>query len=333
MTAAPGLRAIEDEMARQHGDALAAYAEAATMAARVADSLRRTGRLHLLGMGGSHWVNRTVVPAYRACGIEAEAEVLSEALLSPRPTVPRTVLVVSQSGASGEVLRFLETPSRVEERFGLTLDPLSALGRALPCLLGVGGPERAFAATRSLFVSHALHLAVLAALGFDTAAAALASDAPVDVEAALAALQPCTAFVLSGREALAGAAESGALCLMELARCPALAFEAGQLRHGPMEMLSAQTGVLVLRGAGPSADRDAALARDCMAAGSPVVVLDVSGAAPVDGAVTLRLPTSTGLMAALACLPTLQRLLVRLAARRIADVGTPLRSSKVTTTP
>ena len=335
MTDAPGLQAIMAEMARQHGDAQASLAAASATAATVAASLRRTGRLHLLGMGGSHWVNRTVVPAYRACGLDASAEVLSEALSNPSPGQPRTVLVVSQSGASGEVLRYLETPAGPEDRFGLTLDPGSPLGTVLPCLVGVGGPERAFAATRSLLISHALHLAVLRALDAaeGDAVAALAEGEIPEIDAAVAALDPCASFVLSGRGALAGVAESGALCLMELARCPALGFEAGQLRHGPMEMLSERTGVVVLRGAGPAAELDAALARDCRAAGCPVVVVDASGMAPVPDTVTLPLPPRSGYAAALAALPTLQRLLVQVAAAKVADVGTPVRSSKVTTTP
>ena len=47
----------------------------------------------------------------------------------------------------------------------MTLDPSSTLGRALPCLVGAGGVEVAFAATRSLLVTLALHAGVLAALG------------------------------------------------------------------------------------------------------------------------------------------------------------------------
>ena len=335
MTDAPGLLAITAEMARQHADAQASFAAATPMAATLAANLRRTGRLVLLGMGGSHWVNRTVVPAYRACGLDASAEVLSETLSSPNAAQTRTALVVSQSGASGEVLRYLAMPAGADDRFGLTLDPGSPLGTALRCLVGVGGPERAFAATRSLLVSHALHLAVLNALGatdLDPAALLAAATIP-DIGAAVATLQPCASFVLSGRGALAGVAESGALCLMELARCPALGFEAGQLRHGPMEMLSERTGVLILRSEGPTAELDAALARDCGAAGCPVVVVDASGAAPIPSTVTLTLPPRSGYAAALACLPTLQHLLVQVAAMRVADVGTPVRSSKVTTTP
>ena len=60
-----GLAAIDREMARQHADALASFEAAADMAAKAAASLKRTRRLLLLGMGGSHAVNRAVEPLYR----------------------------------------------------------------------------------------------------------------------------------------------------------------------------------------------------------------------------------------------------------------------------
>src|SRR5262249_13664656 len=139
-----GLAQIREELRRQHGDALASFAAAAPVAGRIADSLARTGRLVLLGMGGSHAGNRAAEPVYRACGIDATALVLSEALIAPLPDRPRTVIVTSQSGRSGEVLRYLERRSTAEDCFGLTLDPASPLASAMPCLIGAGGVETAF---------------------------------------------------------------------------------------------------------------------------------------------------------------------------------------------
>src|SRR4051794_4707878 len=131
MTAIPpgqGLAMIRAEMARQHDDALASYRSARPAARAVAASIARTGRLTLLAMGGSHWVNRAAAILYRRAGIEVGCEVVSEVLVDPLPDLPRTVVVTSQSGASGEVVAFLDTPTGRAERFGLTLDPASALG-------------------------------------------------------------------------------------------------------------------------------------------------------------------------------------------------------------
>lgn len=328
-----GLAMIRAEMARQHADARASFAAARPAARQIAASLARTGRLTLLAMGGSHWVNRAAATLYRGLGIEVACEVLSEVLITPLPNLPRTVLVTSQSGASGEVVAYLDTPAGQAERYGLTLDPTSALGRRLPGLAGAGGPERAFAATRSILVSHALHLALLAELGAAPQTALAVLDAPPlpPTDAALALLAGASSYVLSGRAELQGVAESGALCIMELAHLPGLGLEGGQLRHGPMEMLSPTTGIILLRAAGPSAALAPGLVAACRAAGAPVAVFDVSGEAPVPDAVTIRLPRHEGMAAVFAILPALQTFLVELAVRRLPDVGEPIRSTKVTT--
>lgn len=329
-----GYEAIRAEMARQRADAYASFAAAQPLAAEIADSIRRTGQLTLLGMGGSHWVNRTAAVLYRQAGLDVSAEVLSEVLFTPLPPRPRTVLLVSQSGGSGEIAPYLDRPVGADERFGLTLDADGPLARRIPSLCGVGGPERAFAATRSILVSLSLHLAVLRALGelVDDAVTVLDnSAAPVPTEAAVAVLAGAETFVISGRAELQGVAESGALCIMELARLPALALEGGQLRHGPMEMLSGRVGVILLRAAGPSAALTPALAAACASAGCPVVVFDVSGEPAIDHTTTLSFTPRQGMAAVFDVLPTLQETLVEIAARTIFDVGQPVRSNKITT--
>ncbi len=92
-------------------------------------------------------------------------DALSEQLGQPLPLAGRTVLITSQSGESAEVLRWFSGTGDHAETFGLTLEAGSFLGRTVPCLVGAGGTELAFAATRSLTVTFALHLAILAALG------------------------------------------------------------------------------------------------------------------------------------------------------------------------
>ena len=177
-----GLLAIDREMARQHGDALASFAENAETAARVAASLAKTGQMLLLGMGGSHAVGRAVEPLYRALGIDAIAMPLSEQLGQPLALEGRTVLMTSQSGESAEVVRWFAETGGNADTFGLTLEPGSFLARTAPSLVGVGGTELAFAATRSLTVSFALHLAILAALGEHPRGALVALQAPESVD-------------------------------------------------------------------------------------------------------------------------------------------------------
>lgn len=326
-----GLQAIDREMARQNADAIASIGSAGERAKVIAASLRETGGLLLLGMGGSHAVNRAVEPLYRALGIEALAITLSEQLSMPLAIEGRTVLITSQSGESAEVLRWFSETGGSEDTFGLTLEGTSFLAGVAPCLVGAGGTELAFAATRSLTVSFALHLAVLAALGEDPAPALAVLSAPAinDITAALAAFDNVTAVVTSGRR-LQGLAEALALGLTELSRYPCFSLEGGQLRHGPMEMLGAKVGVVLFRGDDVTADLVTAMAASAVETGSPVIVFDASGKAPVEGATTLSFVPATGLAAIFSMLPVAQRFMIAFAEARVENAGTPVRSTKIT---
>ena len=327
-----GLDLLNVERARQHGDALASFEAARGPAARIAESLNRTKRLLLIGMGGSHYVNRAVEPAYRARGIDATAITASELLAAPLPDRVRTAILTSQSGGSGEVLQLLDQAAGQEERFGITLEADSALAQRIPVLVGAGGTEKAFAATRSLLICLALHAAVLAELGEDLAPSLGYLRKPLErpVDAALQVLAQKKVIIVSGRGALAGLAEAGALCLMELGRLPVMAMEGGQFRHGPLEILNPAIGVILLRGPGEDPRLNQKLVATCREAGATPVVFDLSGEAMLEGAVTIDFPAASGFAAAFALLPSLQRLMIDLAGRHVPRVGEPLRTSKVT---
>ncbi|MGH6858937.1 MAG: SIS domain-containing protein [Phyllobacterium sp.] len=326
-----GLIAIEREMMRQNADAIASFEAARPLAATIAQSLRRTGRLLLLGMGGSHAVGRAVEPLYRDLGIDAIAVPLSEQLGQPVPLSEKTVLVTSQSGESAEVLRWFKQSGVPADTFGLTLEGRSSLARAVPSLVGAGGTENAFAATRSLTVSFALHLAVLGALGDGPEAALEILRRPCEpnVAAALSALSGVSAIVTSGRR-MQGVAEAIALGLTELSRIPCFSLEGGQLRHGPMEMLGPDIGVVLFRARDATSDLVARMAVSASEAGSQVVVFDASGEAPVKPAVTVDAGRAGGSAAIFALLPAAQHFMLGFAGARVADLGTPVRSTKVT---
>jgi fructoselysine-6-P-deglycase FrlB-like protein len=326
-----GLLAIDREMARQHADALASFAGAADMAANAAASLGKTGKLLLLGMGGSHAVNRAAEPLYRDRGIDAIAIPLSEQLGQPLSLEDRTVFVTSQSGESAEVVRWFNETGGTPDTFGLTLEAGSFLARTAPSLVGAGGTEQAFAATRSLTVTFGLHMAVFAALGEDVseALAALENPETPDIDAALAALENVVTVVTSGRR-LQGVAEALALGLTELSRLPCFSLEGGQLRHGPMEMLGEQIGVILFRDAHDTAGLVTAMAVSAVETEAPVVVFDASGLEAVEGAVTIPFKPATGVAAIFAMLPAAQRLMIAFADERVENAGTPVRSTKIT---
>ena len=152
----------------------------------------------------------------------------------------------------------------------------------------------------------------------------------VPFDAAIAPLNNVDAIVFSGRGEMQGVAEAAALGMMELARLPSFALEGGQLRHGPVEALGPKLGIVFIRQAASSSDSTASLAKLCVDGGSPTIVFDLSGEPPVPGATTIAFEKCSGIEAALTVLPTLQRFIFEVARRRVANVGEPVRSSKVT---
>ena len=325
-----GLVAIRKEMSRQHSDALASFEEAADVAKAIAMAVRACGRLTLLGMGGSHAINRIAESAYRRLGVAALSLPISEQLYSPLD-IAGPVLVTSQSGESVEVHRLFESlPSR-KSVFGLTLDPSSMLGKAVPSLIGHGGSEQAYAATRSLLIGLALHQRVLAELGDDPEPTlrVLKSPEQPDVGWAAQALDPCQAIVFSGR-ILRGLADAAALGTMELGRMPSYALEGGQFRHGPVEILDPRIGVVVLRADEAALAPAEKLLQDSVRSGSPTILIDASGEVSQSGALQISLGKARDLAAAIAMLPPTQRLVIEIARRRVPDIGTPRRSSKIT---
>lgn len=330
-TVPPGLAALNAEMARQHQDSINSFEDNGDTANTVASALRANNRLVLLGMGASHAVNRMVEPTYRALGIKAISLPLSEQLHTSLDLRDAVVVVTSQSGESVEVHRLLEVLGQRRDLFGLTLEGDSTLAQSCPSLIGRGGTERAFAATRSLLISLALHQRVLTALGDDPAAAlaALKASAIPDVGPAVAGLCSCSSLVFSGR-ALRGLAEAAALGAMELGRLPAQALEGGQFRHGPLEMLGPKVGVVLLKADERTAGLIDGLALQCAAAGSPTVIFDASGQKAITGTIHIAVAKASGVAACLALLPPAQRLVIDLANALVSNVGTPLRSGKIT---
>ncbi|MEP7453801.1 aminotransferase [Phyllobacterium sp. SB3] len=326
-----GLVAIEKEMARQNADAIASFENASALAATIAQSLRKTGQLLLLGMGGSHAVGRAVEPFYRSLGIDAIAVPLSEQLGQPLSLAGRTILVTSQSGESAEVLRWFDEAGVPADTFGLTLEEGSTLSRTVPSLVGAGGTEKAFAATRSLTISFALHLAIIGALGGDTADALriLRSSGSAQANAAVSALSNVKAVITSGRR-MQGVAEAIALGLTELSRVPCFSLEGGQLRHGPMEMLGPNVGVVLFRANDGTSEFVNRMAVSALEAGSPVVIFDASGEQPIEGAVMVNAETASDIAAVFALLPAAQHFMLGFAGARVADLGTPVRSTKIT---
>lgn len=321
------------EMSRQRTDARTTLDRLRPDAGVHAARIRQNGRLVLLGMGGSHWINRAAEPHYRALDVDATAHPLSEFMRALLPVSGQVRILASQSGSSGEVVRFLdEQAASPRTIIGMTLDPDSVLARRTDALIGAGGVEVAYAATRSLLVTLAIHAVLLEALGGDLSEFEEALDDAYDIRTQEAEdiLAACRNAVIAGRGPVQGVADASALSFMELARIPVLGLEAGQFRHGPFEMVGRESAIVFLRGSGGEGDNIDGIAGECVEAGLRPIVFDFSGEPDIDGCCTVRLPARQGLAAAAAALMALQKAIVAAASRMVRDVGTPIRSKKIT---
>ncbi|MFC4454838.1 phosphosugar isomerase [Deinococcus sonorensis] len=326
LTSSPtGLELIRREQARQAQDAQTTWSDPAQRegAERIAARLRQPGAsLLLLGMGASHHANAAALAAYRALGLLTVAVSLDEALSMPLPPDPqRVTLLVSQSGESGELHSYLEAagPDRAGV-FGLTLNPQGQLARQVPGLIAAGGAEQGFAATRSYLLTLVLHGLILRAWGSATLPLPDLSAPPVGLEA----FRSVQAMVFAGSGGLAGLAAMAALGTIELGRFPALHYDLGQLRHGPLELLGPGLGVMLLRAAEESAhQRQTAelILQAAQQAGSPVLSLTAPASdAAWPGQLGSLLPLSV----------SVQQVVIDLAGQRVERVGEPVRSAKVT---
>lgn len=312
------------------------------MLGELAAEVSEHGRLLITGMGASCHVGEILASTLRQAGYQAWSVPTSELLHYGLSSVRSPLLILSQSGASAEIVNLLEqTRSHVPTR-GLCLDADSPLAAAGACMLP-GGLEKPFAATRSfsttltalLDLAHRLHAVDRAPLDAIEAMRPILAGGLELIRPVSRHLGTSHTLVASGRGPLVGLAKATALLLMEVSRLPVLGLEAAQLRHGPIEMLGEGTGVILFNAAGDTAPLVERLRNDVVDTGSPVAVFDASGDAggQEDSGRIRSIRSPSALPEALATLPLIvmsQLLAYDLAVARNIEPGTPLRSRKVT---
>lgn len=206
----------------------------------------RTTRVLVIGMGSSRYAADVVARRYRATGANVTVELASAELLPPA-AADLTVVAVSATGGSAEVLRAVERYAGSGRLVALTNRPDSPLGRVADVVVPLlAGTEASGIACRTFRATFPVLDAVLTALlgvspaaRFDvtaTRAAASASAELLDGEAewvsALTDLLvgPMGAWTLAPVER-ASSAQQAALMMREVPRLPAYASETGDWSH------------------------------------------------------------------------------------------------------
>jgi glucosamine--fructose-6-phosphate aminotransferase (isomerizing) len=352
----PGPNAFSSDIAAQAG-VVRSLASSAAEGGDLARELNRAARLIgdperpivLTGMGSSLHAARTALARLAGLGRSVSAvdagELLHFGLEGLAPDA--AIVAVSQSGRSAETVALAARLRDTDPKrpiVGLQNDPGGRLSEVASTTIGMRAGPESTVATRT-FLASAVILQLLAdwltgtrdaqaALGSLAAAIeTLAADGSLGVTAA-ALLGPVRSIELVGRGPTLGLAHYGALTIKETAAYPAEALSGGAFRHGPLELVDAPSGAIVLVPGGPTATLAVRLAREIAAAGWPTWAIGeatgVRELEPTARLVVTAVPSVDGPVAPLAMAIPLQRLAGRLAERSGRVPGVLLHGSKVT---
>jgi glutamine---fructose-6-phosphate transaminase (isomerizing) len=245
-------------------------------------------RLVLTGMGSSfhalHPLHLDLVRRGLPSTLVETSELLyhHSALLAPRTLL----VVVSQSGASVEIVRLVSALAGRTAVIGVTNSPHSPLARRAGVVLCTRA-GREFTVSCKTYVTALLALAWLSAVltgqDEDAARSDLEQVGPAvsnylqdwrgHVRTLRSRLRGVRNLFLVGRGASLAAAGVGGLILKESAHIPAEGMSSAAFRHGPFEMLSARTFVGVFLGDALTAALNQRLAADVVQAGGRAAVI------------------------------------------------------------
>jgi len=254
--------ALADTLAsfsRGHFDAIRKYA----------DQLHsgKFRRLVLTGMGSSYHALHPLMLGLLKEGLQAQMIETSE-LIHHAPALLREdslVVAVSQSGASAEILQLLDRIPPKCALIGITNTENSPLADwADSALVTCAGDESTVSCKTYITALAALALLEFLLIGKDPSARiAELQSLPKAIGDYLAglnsfleyleqALNGITYLILAGRGASLAAVGTGGLIIKEAAHFPAEGMSSAAFRHGPLEMASAETFVVVYEGISPT---------------------------------------------------------------------------------
>jgi glucosamine--fructose-6-phosphate aminotransferase (isomerizing) len=298
-------------------------------------------RVVLTGMGSSLHALYGLHLRFVALGVSS-FHVETAELLDSQPALlagAEVVIVVSQSGASAEIVKVVERLPDRSRLVAITNTSGSLLARAAGAVVMMRAGEEAT-------VSCKTYLATLAALGWLGAASegddtirgfqAEARRSTDAVEACLASgvaqlgdwfplLQGIRNLFVVGRGTSLSAVWTGALINKEAAGVSVEGMSSAAFRHGPFEMAGPETLVLVLEGAPEVADLNRRLVDHVRGAGGRAELIGPGASSPV-----LRLPALSERTRPFVEILPLQTMSLALAAREGREAGRFERATKVT---
>jgi glutamine---fructose-6-phosphate transaminase (isomerizing) len=289
------------------------------------------GEIILIGSGSSLFAAQLGAIALRRRGIGAHALAASEARGDNRAYQQRTIVALSQSGRSADVLSALDVlhPKRtialtnsiaspLAERAGLTIDVLAGPEDAIPASKSVSSTIAILLSTASLIGGDRTRdpeMLIRTAENIRTWLDGAGVEAVVRAAVAIAARHD---VMVLGTDYGAPIAREAALKFKEATYLHAEGFEAGEFRHGSAAMVDASSVVLGIM------DRDAIdiVGRPLREARKTGALRYAIGTTTVDGVMQLG-PIVDDPYNTLAWLVTVQLLALRVARARGIDSDRP----------
>lgn len=252
----------------------------------------RYDRIVLTGMGSSYAACINAGAMLRSAGLNVFTEVTSDLVHYHRGMITENTLLVmvSQSGHSGEIVELCESISETLPVVAVTNDGECALAkRAQLTLLMNVAPEQ-IVSTRTYVASQMLmYLFAKAFLGEpkdkvigqlkeSIAYLSKAVEEFSAVQDKMRAHIGVPSYVsLIGRGWSYATAEAGALFIKEGAKSPSIAFEAAQFRHGPIELVSEGFAALLFIPKGQCEQMQCRIAEEICSHGGKVVAVVEKG--------------------------------------------------------
>jgi glucosamine--fructose-6-phosphate aminotransferase (isomerizing) len=275
-------------------DTFSAFAEAKFAPLSGFAQQLRSGRLRrviLTGMGSSYHALHPLLLGLLGQGIQAQMVETSE-LIHHAPgliSADSLIVAVSQSGASAEILQLLKQLPAKAALIGVTnTADIPFTARANSVLLTRAGSENSVSC--KTYVTTLVALAVLEAVltgrepgkalselgSLPEAVARYLSGMQAYVETLEMRLQDVKYLILAGRGASLAAVGTGGLIVKEAAHFPAEGMSCAAFRHGPLEMVSPQTFVLVYEGLDPTRALNRSLVADIRKVGGEAALVEIA---------------------------------------------------------
>ncbi len=261
---------------------------AGTVSCADLEGLETPGSVQFVACGTSYHAALFGAILLRERGIPAQAFLASEYVADRIPIDSETLVIgATQSGETADTMRALREANRAgATTLAVTNVVGSSAARACDHVFYIrAGPEIGVAATKT-FASQQVALALIAThfdSGYDREIVRTLRDIPEQVQTVLDTSQArdiateyedAEAFFFIGRDYQYPVALEGALKMKEISYEHAEGFAAGELKHGPLALVTEETPVFaIVTGDGRDARKTVGNVKEVEARGAPVVAI------------------------------------------------------------